>query len=168
MSDTGIAPPVAGLALSGIAAIRGFGLSPLGAAVKAAGVVPTSSGGAASPTVAWAGLAAGAVGAAYGPLGWVGARFTVTGSFGTNGALVLQGANSPSGPWVNLAAVTDPVLPGSALFNDGGLQVVALPNGVLVLGVTMTSFAYLRPVVQNGDAGTALSVSGNLSPTGCA
>lgn len=167
MSDTPISPGPGSSSLAGVAPLRGFGIAPFGAAVKAAGVAPTVSGGAASPTVSWPSLAAGAVGAVFGPLPWLGARFTVTGTFGTGGALVLQGSNAPTGPWVNLAAVNDPVLPGAGLIADAGLQVVALPNGVLVLGVTMTQFLFVRPIVQGGDASTALAVSGNLSTQGC-
>lgn len=167
MSDTPLSPSVGATTLVGVAVTRGFGIAPIGAAVKAAGVAPTSSGGAASPTVAWPSLAAGAVGAVFGPLAWVGARFTVSGSFGTGGALVVQGANNTAGPWAPLAEVSDPVLPGSGLIADGGLQVVCLSNGVIVLGATMTQFVYVRPVVQGGDAGTALAVSANLSTQGC-
>jgi hypothetical protein len=116
--------------------------------------------------VSWSGLGRGAAGAATPPLPWTQARFAVSGTFGSYGGLQIQG--SPDGVnWTPLAAVNDPAVPGSALYKDGGLAITALPNGVLVLGVTMdTGFPYLRPVVQGGDGTTSLNVTGNVSTTG--
>lgn len=152
MSNTGIAPSVASATLAGnpIALANGF--------------APVNN-------MAWAGLAQGAVGAPTPIARFKQAKFTVSGTFGAYGALVLQA--SPDGVnWTSIAEVNDPVLAGSQLANggkEGGFKVITQPNGVIVVAVTdsnMDGFRYLQPVVQGGDGTTSLNVVGQISSAG--
>ena len=176
MSNTTISPTVAAAALAGVAGAMGLGVAPVGGAAALPGVAPTAT--AVSPViprgglpVSWAGLGAGAVGAAA-PGGWRQARLTVAGSFGTGASLVLQGSNDQI-TWTNLAGINDPVAPQprAALYSGGTFgppSVYAPGNGLIVISNSDASpFTYLRPVVQGGDASTLLAIAGNLNPAGC-
>ena len=121
-------------------------------------------------SMGWSGLAQGAIGAPTPLARFRQAKFTVSGTFGAYGALMLQG--SPDGlNWTSLAEVSDPVLAGASLSSgvQGGFKVIALPNGVIVIAVTegsMDGFRFLRPSVSGGDGTTALNVVGQVSTAG--
>lgn len=152
MSNTGIAPLVSSALLSGNPLALANGFAPVNA-------------------MAWSGLAQGAVGASTPIARFKQAKFTVSGTFGAYGALVLQ-ASPDSVNWTNIAEVNDPVLAGSQLGSggtQGGFKALTFANGVIVLAVTessMDGFSYLRPIVTGGDGTTSLNVAGQISTAG--
>jgi hypothetical protein len=182
MANTTITPTIGANTLAGVAGAMGLALAPAQAIATATGVAPsltaanTLNPGTGLP-VSWSGLAAGAAGAATPPMAWRQAKFQVSGVFGAAGSLLIQG--SPDGiNWTALAGVSGPASAdvtqatvNRALTGGNGLQVIQLPGTTTVV-ISITDwigpgFPFLRAAVQGGDGTTSLSVTGNVSTTGC-
>lgn len=173
MSNTTITPTIGAVTAAGVALAMGLALAPVQAEAALAGLAAAAT--AVSPAapafgglpLSWSALGANAAGASVGPFSLRQARFTAGGVFGSFGAVLIQ-ASADNATWVTLAAMSDAVSPGAVLAAAPGLKVTPIAGGV-VLSVTdpsATALRYLRPIVANGDAATALNVLGNLSTTG--
>lgn len=173
MSNTSISPSVGAVTAAGVALAMGLGIAPVQAEAAIGGLAATAT--AVSPAapafgglpLSWSALGANAAGASVGPFALRQARLTASGVFGSFGAVLIQGS-ADGVTWASLAAMSDAVSPGAALGASPGVKVTPIAGGVVV-SVTDSSASelrYLRPLVQGGDAQTALNVLGNLSTTG--
>jgi hypothetical protein len=174
MSNTTITPTAGAAALAGVAAalLTPLLLVPGQGQLAVAGVAPTATS--VSPAVppdglpvSWRSLGQGAAGAASPLRAWRQAKLIVSGTFNSYANLVIQG--SPDGvTWTNLAMVGDAVSPGCGC-SAPGVQVYAPGGGVIFLSALDQGWQwpYLRPAVANGDNTTAITITGNLSRSGC-
>lgn len=172
MSNTTISPSVAGLTAAGVALAMGLAIAPVQSEAAIAGIgATTTAASSAAPAfngmpVSWA-LKAGGAGPAVGPLAFRQVRLTASGTWGSFGSALIQ-VSPDNVNWTTLAAISDPVSPGAVVGEAPGLCVTPIAGGVVVsvTDATANSIRYLRPVAQNGDAQTAINVTGNVSITG--